>query len=783
LVCDALGRQILAVSSNKMNNERKIDWEKERLTIEEIDTCDPDLLVQWQCFDIQGRVLLQADARLNENNQGNTEKHYNFEFSYPISAGLERMRSADAGANCGLIDVHGNTVLNWDAVGNNHTYTYDRLQRPLQHMVSMADNNHSTTLEVCIYGEYAANADAKNLHILYNIEYDNVLVQNYQGTYSKWANSVENSRKICQVRSNNLFAVRNRVGAIYMNNGNVGYLFCLKISEIALEAFTIENSKCRVDINKYVDCLMVDFSYNLDLSDREKFSVERFFSNVVSELREKACTHIESVMNRAIQQEELGLPKTKFSDLKPNLELVLPPKEESDDKVDFTGPYGIYACEFFFHAPMAVAASLAGSFQYTAARNWYHKVFNVLGVEEKNKKEVWQYLPFYDHKSAYLSIIWNKGDKKICFSNGVKTAYFSNAQPYIAFDDSNGIIYVLCTQIYNTTESLYLLTSLDGGNEWEYLRSLIQVVDSQKAMGIIVSPNRLTLYYNGNKMIHSEIISIFWSKEETVSYIPQWAQLTTIETTRKTNTLDPDIIADSNPEVFMRWTLEQYIRFILEAADRQFMQESWESLSAATQLYFEAEDLLGGKPHVQDLESEYEKETKRTYENVQNVNVSFMKPTNRNLKSLWDWVNDRLYKLRNGLNINGERQLPSMNNDAEIPWRLVLNLRNGRVNLTPTEELFSSKTIYRFRDLLPATETMINMLSEFGNQLYGALTQKDNEQLQALQATHQVNLLNTTKNLYDYQVNEATKDLEALRVNALSVQAQYNYYSGLIAEG
>ncbi len=172
LVCDALGRQILAVSSNKMNNERKIDWEKERLTIEEIDTCDPDLLVQWQCFDIQGRVLLQADARLNENNQGNTEKHYNFEFSYPISAGLERMRSADAGANCGLVDVHGNTVLNWDAVGNKHTYTYDRLQRPLQHMVSMANNNHSTTLEVSIYGEYAANADAKNLMGKLLLKYD-----------------------------------------------------------------------------------------------------------------------------------------------------------------------------------------------------------------------------------------------------------------------------------------------------------------------------------------------------------------------------------------------------------------------------------------------------------------------------------------------------------------------------------------------------------------------------------------------------------------------------------
>ncbi len=163
LVSDALGRQILAISSNKMNSVGEIDWRKEKLTRDDIDACDPDLLVQWQCFNIQGRVLTQADARLYEKNQNTGNKHFNFEHRYPIAAGFAWTRSADAGTTFGLIDVHGNAVISWDALGNKHSIIYDRLQRPLLQIVCETESTEIKIMGVTIYGEQAEDARAKNL--------------------------------------------------------------------------------------------------------------------------------------------------------------------------------------------------------------------------------------------------------------------------------------------------------------------------------------------------------------------------------------------------------------------------------------------------------------------------------------------------------------------------------------------------------------------------------------------------------------------------------------------
>lgn len=595
-------------------------------------------------------------------------------------------------------------------------------------------------------------------------EYKNIIVDTYFPNTKDIMHSIISAPEKLYFFS----TIRNRIGSFLINTGNATYIFSVNIPTDYLDAFVIHDEG-------------ITFK-NLPIELNATFKVERLTSSSINQLLQNANDKGVQIISCATQRDELGLPKTKFSDLNPDLQFVLPPKEDSDNKINFSGPFGIYARELFFHAPMAVAASLAGSFQYSASRNWYHKVFNALGVEEKNKKEVWQYLPFYDCKTGYLSIVWNKADNKICLSNGVDTGFTSTTQPYITYNDSDKLLYILGMKIVKKTESLYYIMSSDGGNVWNIVHAFLNI-EYQKASGIFSSPDKLDIYINDGMMISCDKDRINCSSAQTINFIPKWAQLTTVDTTGKTNTLNPDLIADNNPEVYMRWTLEQYIRFILDAADRQFMQESWESLSAATQLYFEAEDLLGGKPNVKDLESVYEKENKRIYEYVQDISTSFAKPTNRDLKSLWDWVSDRLYKLRNGLNINGERQLPSTNDAAAEPWRLVLSLRNSRVNPNTIAELYSGRTVYRFRDLIPATETIIYMVAEFGNQLYNALIQKDNEQLQALQATHQVNLLNVTKKLYDYQVSEATKEVESLRKSSELTQAQYNYYSSLIRQG
>lgn len=81
------------------------------------------------------------------------------------------------------------------------------------------------------------------------------------------------------------------------------------------------------------------------------------------------------------------------------------------DKIDFTGPYGTYYREIFFHIPFLLANHLNSQGKYAEAQKWYHYIFNpgatevidfsAPGLSPAEKKKMaldrnWQYLEFRD---------------------------------------------------------------------------------------------------------------------------------------------------------------------------------------------------------------------------------------------------------------------------------------------------------------------------------------------------------------------------------------------------
>ncbi|HRH59146.1 MAG TPA: hypothetical protein PL045_01140, partial [Chitinophagaceae bacterium] len=498
-------------------------------------------------------------------------------------------------------------------------------------------------------------------------EYYALPLENYEGTYSKTLEATGDVNQDVHLKTavqtklftndiakpvKKYFAVRNFLGAFYFELSNVGYIFSINVP-----SYTLEGSKF-LDHPEWLIISAVNGSENISF---DTYKVERVKSFCINQLRIEAHNNGLKFFNRNTQEkDDIGFPVTAFSQLRANQDYTKPPgsknnSSDSDNKIEFTGFFGIYARELFFHLPMAIANLLAKSLQYDDARKWYHLVYNSLGADAGHVNEVWQYAPFH---------------------------------------------------LYDKTK---------------------------------------------------------------IKSIPVF---------------DSDIIAENDLNVYMKWTLEQYVLFILDFADNEFMQETWESLSAATQLYFEVEDLLGQEPQMKDAVSEFENNAvNRIFSNAQQTNDYFGVPTNMNLKSLWERVRDRLYKLRNGLNINGEKQMPSMYGTAIDPARLLLASQYGGINPYDSSSLSVNNSVYRFRELAPHTESIINLVVEFGGQLLSALAQKDNEQLQALQATHQVNMLNVVNNMYQYQIDEAAKEIDILTANLATVQAQLNYYQSLIDKG
>ncbi|MEM8907533.1 MAG: hypothetical protein AAGD05_06785, partial [Bacteroidota bacterium] len=248
----------------------------------------------------------------------------------------------------------------------------------------------------------------------------------------------------------------------------------------------------------------------------------------------------------------------------------------------------------------------------------------------------------------------------------------------------------------------------------------------------------------------------------------------------RTDTFDPDLIAEADHGIYMRWTVRQYIKNLMDWGDHEFRQETWASLSTANQLYFEVEDLLGQLPKSKDEVSALKAATFATI--GENIDQSFKVPTNNQLKSLWTTVKDRLYKLRHGLNINGERQMPSAFAPTRNPAGMLATAHSGNMNFDQNPGLEGDTPNYRFKDLFPHAQSMVETVIQFGSQLYSALQQKDNHQLQVLYATHQQHFQDSISQSFKYQIEAAKKELKALKHSKQSIQSEKTHLEKLVLE-
>src|SRR6185369_6396824 len=155
---------------------------------------------------------------------------------------------------------------------------------------------------------------------------------------------------------------------------------------------------------------------------------------------------------------------------------------------------------------------------------------------------------------------------------------------------------------------------------------------------------------------------------------------------------DPDAIARLRIGAYEKSMVMTYVENLLDWGDSEFSQYSWEAIVTARMLYSYAYDLLGPRPA--DLGA-CEQTVPTTYDIIRaryggdasdipqflidmenalpgaapggallaQVGVPFNDlggvfsiPENKNLTALWDRVEDRLYKIRNCLNIDGQAQ-------------------------------------------------------------------------------------------------------------------------------
>ncbi|KYF55782.1 hypothetical protein BE08_14620 [Sorangium cellulosum] len=391
-------------------------------------------------------------------------------------------------------------------------------------------------------------------------------------------------------------------------------------------------------------------------------------------------------------------------------------------------PFGVYNWELFFHLPMLIAGRLSQDLKFEDAMKWYHYVFDPkqeLTRYEQTKRWVerlpagcryWNFLPFFANKDATDSL----------------------------------------------SETLGLTKTLSA-----------------------------------------------YDRQELTALIDDWRH----------DPFNPHLIARQRLVAYQKFVVMKYLDNLIAWADQLFRLDTIEAINQATQLYVLAAELLGDRPEavepltgeprytyrelrtkgikafsnaIVDVEyrlvsnSEHLKQTQLAPEgsataSIKNLSLKtlfFCVPRNERIDGYWDTVQDRLFKIRNSMNIDGGKRQLKLFEPPIDPALLVRAAAAGLDLGSVLAQLNAPLPCYRFGTWIQRAVDLANELKGFGAALLAALEKKDVEDLQLVRQGHEIKMLELVRRVRQAQIAEAEENIRALeRSRALAEERHTDYRS------
>jgi hypothetical protein len=271
---------------------------------------------------------------------------------------------------------------------------------------------------------------------------------------------------------------------------------------------------------------------------------------------------------------------------------------------------------------------------------------------------------------------------------------------------------------------------------------------------------------------------------------------------------NPHLIARLRPRAYMKSVVMKYLDHLIAWGDHLFQQDTIESINEASQLYVQAATLLGERtPTIEgsdtraldfdtlrvsldefanaliDLETELPADlggVGTTSERLRSdLILYFCIPYNEKLNTYWDTIADRLFKIRNCMNLEGQtRQLPLF--EPPIDPALLVRARAAGLDLRQVLNQAGSVNLshYRYAYLQPRALELCNDVRALGQALLATLEKKDAEDLSLMRTRHEGVLLSQIRRIKDQQIREAEETLEGLKNNRRIAEQRREYYDG-----
>jgi Tc toxin complex TcA C-terminal TcB-binding domain len=279
----------------------------------------------------------------------------------------------------------------------------------------------------------------------------------------------------------------------------------------------------------------------------------------------------------------------------------------------------------------------------------------------------------------------------------------------------------------------------------------------------------------------------------------------------------PHLVARTRPTAYMYATVMAYLDNLIAWGDSLFRQDTRESINEATQLYVLAANVLGQRPqsvprrgsdkgqtyatlkHSLDefsnaavrLEPEIafdlfpppeaagERPEQSVLESV-GRSLFFCIPRNDKLLGYWDTVADRLFKIRNSLNLQGIfRPLPLFAppiDPAMLARAVAAGVDVGAIVDGTAEEIAP----VRFQFLLQKALELAQEVRSLEGGILAALEKKDGEVLGVLRARHEVSALSLAESVKYAQWQEAVKSREGIQANLANAFQRFRHYDRLL---
>ena len=386
--------------------------------------------------------------------------------------------------------------------------------------------------------------------------------------------------------------------------------------------------------------------------------------------------------------------------------------------VDFTpdGAYASYNWELFFHAPLLIANALSKNQRFEEARDWYHFIFNPIGIESAAPG------------GSPMSKFW------------VTKPFFETTTPAYVQQRIDNIMHLLAGD-----------TNAPGYAP-EALKALEDQVRDWRANPF--EPHKIASYR-----------TVAYQKTVVMNYLDNliaWG--------------DHLFRQDSMESINEATQLYILAAEILGTRPKHIPPAEKPQVETFQELQHQLGVLPNALVAIENLVPALDDEGVGPFEGPPLPQLYFCIPHHEKMLGYWDTVADRLYKIRHCMNSEGVVRQLALFEPPIDPGALVKAVAAGVDIGAALQDLGAPLPLYRFQILVRKAIEICDDVKALGAALLTALEKRDAEGLGLLRQRQERRLTEAVKAVREQQIAEAEEHLASLQKNRELADIKRSFY-------